>query len=388
MRLTDMVVKNLPLPTTGQQDYRDESLPGFMCRVSQGGTKTFVLIHGMERRRTTIGRYPILGLADARAEAKRILAERTLSRHRPVRLRASVALPRFLAEKAGKNKASTLKITAGLIDNHRPRLLLKYLEDIRTDDVTEVTDKLLKKGQAGAAAHSFTAIRTFLRWCVKRRYLQHSPVEGLDKPGHDVSRERVLSDDELHTVWQAADELGSHFGTIVKLLILTGQRRSEIGGLRTDYIQYIQICLPKEITKNSRTHTFPIGSTALALISPRLHAAQNSKFLFSARGNEPAPFSGWSKSKKRLDARIAIARGSEQEPSPLPPWTLHDLRRTYATGLQKLGVKLEVIEALLNHVSGTRAGIVGVYQRHQYQEEMREAVERWETHLQSILARA
>ncbi len=142
--------------------------------------------------------------------------------------------------------------------------------------------------------------------------------------------------------------------------------------MRTDYVTDNQICLPSEITKNGRAHSFPIGASAAAILSSNITASTTS--IFPAKGKHDQPFNGWSKAKAQLDQKAQIA-----------PWTLHDLRRSYATGLQRLGVKLEVIEALLNHVSGTRAGIIGVYQRHHYQDEMREAVERWESHLRTIL---
>ena len=182
-------------------------------------------------------------------------------------------------------------------------------------------------------------------------------------------------------MWNAADQLGGAFCAIVKLLILTGQRRGEIGGLRTEYIRGNTICLPSELTKNKRTHTFPVGKMARSILS----TLPITGLLFPARGHAGSPFNGWSKAKAALNTKIAISRGSEGDPRPLPPWTLHDIRRTYATNLQRLSVKLEVIEALLNHVSGTRSGIVGVYQRHAYEAEMRAAVETFEDWFRRII---
>ena len=226
-----------------------------------------------------------------------------------------------------------------------------------------MTDALLKRVQPGAAKNAFTEIRTFLRWCVKRRYIEHSPIEGMDSPARLISRERVLSDDELRLVWQAAGN--SAFGSIVKLLILTGQRRSEIAGLRSDWLSDDGCTIPGNYTKNKRVHSFPMGALSGAVLSP-IYPSQ-AGLLFSARGQSSSPFNGWSKAKAQLDKQANIE-----------PWTLHDLRRTYATNLQRHGVRLEVIEALLNHVSGTRAGIVGVYNRHRYEPEMREAVGKYD----------
>ena len=379
MRLTEISLRNLPIPQRGQKSYGDETLPGFSCRVSQGGTRTFVLMHGRDRQLTTIGRYPVISLAEARAEAKRLLAEQTLGKRRPVRVAASEALTRFLGEQTQKNSAGTVKQTEALLRNHFPKLLLKSLEDVTTDDVTRVTDKLLEKEQPGAANHAFTAARTFLRWCVRRRYLQHSPIEGIELPAKAASRERVLTDDELKAVWSGARHIGYPFGTIVQLLILTGQRRTEIGSLQAGYLVDDTISLPHGTTKNKKGHSFPIGSLVKAALNtvPDLASLTSDAFLFPAQGHREAPFRGWSKSKVRLDTKAKIQ-----------PWTLHDLRRTFATNLQKLGVRLEVIEGLLNHVSGTRAGIVGIYQRHNFLPEMRVAIELWEKHLQTLIATA
>jgi integrase len=219
----------------------------------------------------------------------------------------------------------TVRDTERLLRNHFPKVLDKNLEEVTTDDVTVVTDRLLKKGQAGAANHSFTAIRTFLRWCVKRRYIYHSPIEGIERPAKAASRERVLTDEELRTVWQAADGLGGHFGAIVKLLILTGQRRTEIGHLQASYVTEHQICLPKEITKNNRQHPFPIGALSAAILSSNI--TSSTTVIFPARGKPDQPFNGRSKSKLLFDQKAKIA-----------PGTLHDLRRTYATNLQRLGI--------------------------------------------------
>jgi integrase len=134
------------------------------------------------------------------------------------------------------------------------------------------------------------------------------------------------------------------------------------------------ICIPSTHTKNKRSHTFPIGSMCLSLLT-QCSTKDTTSYLFPARGskNSPKPFNGWSKAKAQLDKKVG-----DKLSLPLQPWTLHDLRRTFATNLQRLSIKLEVIEALLNHVSGTRAGITGVYQRHRYEAEMREAANSYE----------
>lgn len=371
LRLTDIVIRNLPPPPQGAKVYPDDQLDGFGIRVSQGGTKAFVLSYGRSRERMTIGRYPVLSLADARAEAKRILAERTLGKHRPARMSFDDALNQFVASHLKvKTREITAKGTEALIRNHFPRLKGRFLEDIRVQDITRSTDALLSDGKQGAAAHAHTAIGTLLRWCVRRRYLHHNPIEGIDKPAKPGVRERVLTDDELRQIIVAAP-VGTFYGNFVHMLILTGQRRSEIAGLHADWVDRTarQITLPKAITKNNREHVFPYGDWVAEVLTN----LPKEGFLFPARGRD-APFSGFSAGKRRIDRECAIEQ-----------WTLHDLRRTLATGWQRLGIRIEVTEAMLNHVSGTRAGIVGIYQRHTYLEEMRAAQAQWEKHVAALI---
>ena len=169
-------------------------------------------------------------------------------------------------------------------------------------------------------------------------------------------------------MWIASDD----FGGIVKPLILTGQRRGETAALQSSWIKADTITLPKEITKNGREHTFPIGTMAASILAE--HSTSGSLFL--ARWKQ-TNFSGWSKSKAALDKLSGVSG-----------WTLHDLRRTFATNLAALGTPIHVTERLLNHVSGTQSGIVAVYQRHSYMPEMRKAVEAWERHLRALVERA
>jgi hypothetical protein len=153
MRLTDITVRTLPTPPSGAKIHHDDSLTGFGVRVTSTGVKSFVLTYGVNRDRITIGRYSIIGLAEARAEAKRILAEQTLGKHRPVRLKASETLSRFLVEQTEKNRAITVRYTEALIRNHFPRVLNKTLEDVRTDDVTGVNAGAKMHRRAGVRIH-------------------------------------------------------------------------------------------------------------------------------------------------------------------------------------------------------------------------------------------
>jgi integrase len=385
-KFSDIGLRNLPLPAAGQADYWDQSFPGgcFGCRVSQGGTKTFVV--KKNNRRISIGRFPILSLADARAEAKRILAEQTLGKTRPAAVSYEHARRLFLEDVQARTKRKT---------HYEYERLLKRLTfsgSLAQFTSAEFERRLKKFSSPSERDHLRVAAKVFFNWCIKRKYLAENPAAGAE-PVKSTSRSRVLTDDELKCIWQACEQLGrgnldvavrepgnqksssappslpANFATIVKLLILTGQRRSEIASLQRTWIKKNEITLPPEITKNGREHTFPLGSMSIAIASPMLTSAKpmKSAFLFPAKGNPTQPFNGWSKAKAALDAVSGVT-----------DWTLHDLRRTFATIHARIGTPIHVTERLLNHISGTQAGIVSVYQKHTYLPEMRKAMEAYE----------
>jgi integrase len=183
------------------------------------------------------------------------------------------------------------------------------------------------------------------------------------------SRSRILTDDELVKVWNAGEGM---FGDIVRLCILTGQRRSEIAQLTADMIEGDCVRFPPALTKNRREHLFPIGTIAQALIAQ----LPTEGYLFPARrmSREPTTvYNAWTKDKAVLD-KASGATG----------WVLHDLRRTLVSSWAALGIRIEVTEKYINHISGTHGGIVGIYQRHTFLPEMREAVEKWEGHLSRL----
>lgn len=371
MKLTEITVRNLKAPERGVKVYSDDTLTGFGVRCSQGGSKSFVLtLPDDARRRVTLGKVGVVGLAEARALAKQMLAEATLGRHRPLDKTFAAALEEFIETRKAKNRAKTAHETERLLKLYFRSLHSKNLAEIRAHHVTDITDALARRGLQSTAAHAHTAAHTFLRFCAQRQYVLSNPIADLEKPAAPKARERVLTDGELRAVWEAAEKTGHPFGNIVKLLILTGQRRSEVALLRRNWIAIGAgaASLPKEYTKNKRDHTFPIGALGSELLAALMSRSPSVvQPLFSSPTDCTKPFTGWSKAKARFDSKAQIG-----------PWTLHDLRRTYATNLQRLGVKTEVIEALLNHVSGTRAGIVGTYQRHHWWDEMVDAVSRYE----------
>jgi integrase len=202
-------------------------------------------------------------------------------------------------------------------------------------------------------------------------YISVNPMMYLPKPAAERKRDRVLSDDELSRVWTAAEELGWPHGVAIQLLILTGARRQEIAELTRAEVKGDIVELSGSRTKNGQPHIIPLSSPALRIIESVPRVA-GSEFLFTTQGKKP--ITSWAFIKKNLDAKLRLTE-----------WHLHDLRRTVATGLQKLKTPLEVTESILGHTSGSRGGIVGVYQRYDYAAEKRAALEAWGAHVMALV---
>lgn len=362
MRLTDISIRALKPPERGQKTHFDDGLTGFGVRVSQGGTKTFVLMHGADRKLTSIGRVGIVSLAQARQKAKRLLAEQMLGIRAEESATFQEALDAFLASCEGRIRPRTVYDYRRLLNRHFGRFAKRRLSAIPKSEFVEAVDRL--KGTPVEQNHAFAAGRTFFRYCVSHGLLTQSPFEAMKLPARIRTRDRTLDPQELAAVYRAAEEIGYPFGTIVQLLILTGERKGEIAALEWGWIGDDAITIPKTVAKNHREHTFPIGSIVRSVLA---NVPKNDSRLFTVYN--------WDSKTNDLRARAGI-----------PHFVLHDLRRSYASGMASLGVAPHVVERLLNHVSGTVSGVAAVYNRYTYAAEMREAVTAWERRLEKLLA--
>ena len=246
------------------------------------------------------------------------------------------------------------------------------MPEISRRDVLDVLDRVVDNGAPIAANRVFSAIRKFSNWCVQRDIIAASPCAGVKPPTVERSRDRVLTDDELRRIWHAADKIGPPFGDMVKMLLLTGQRRDEAARMQWNEIDFERRLwtLPAARVKNDKPHEVPLSNAAIELLNslPRIVG----DYVFTTTGQTPA--SGYSKGKRRLDALVP----------DMPPWRLHDLRRSVASGLARLGINLPVIEKVLNHTSGSFAGIVSVYQHHTFAAEKRAALDAWGRHVEGL----
>lgn len=374
--LTNLAVRTAAPPPLGTVTLWDASLKNFGLRISQGGTKTWIVLVASGRRHS-IGHYPAISLADARKEARRILAEKELGRVRPTRTAFDDAVQSFLADAGTRCRPRTVR------DYTR---LLKHLSFGRTA-LAEIAPRIILKQltplPVSEKHHAFTAARAFFRWCVQQHLIDRSPVENIVTPQNGKPRERVLTEQELTSLLRLLSASRSDFNPfyrIVELLILTGQRRGEIAALQWEWIneQERSITFPSTITKNGRTHTIPYGDIAGGILAanPRMEGCP---YVFPAarkRNEKTTVFNGWGKPKAALDMACGVT-----------DWTLHDLRRTYSSTMAYLGVPQVVVEKLLNHVSGgTLSPIASVYNRHAYMNEMRDAVLRYEAYLTTLIA--
>jgi integrase len=240
----------------------------------------------------------------------------------------------------------------------------RSLRSISKKDVIAFIDKALKRGPS-AGVTAWKVAKAFFTWCEAREDDVASPARSIRKPAKEKFRDRVLDDNELKLTWEAADAEGGAAGALVKLLMLSGARRNEITELARDEIKEEAIELPGKRTKNGLPHTIPITPMIRQVFDL---LPTTGKFLLNGADR---PFGDHSGAKEKIAPTIQ-------------PWTLHDLRRSFASGLQRLGVAPHIIELALNHRSGTFSGVAGIYQRHRYAREVRNAFELWSQHIEAL----
>jgi integrase len=382
VRLTQEVVDGFTLPK-GKNDgfIWDMELENFGVRARRGVDgvrKTYVVqyrAHGRTRRHTLpLARF---ALPKAREAARRILAKVTLghdpqAEKRAKRLWASrtfaAAVALYLADKTGRPgtlRASKLYLTGPYF---KP-LHATGISEIKRADLAEQLTAIAHDHSAITAHNARQAASALFAWAVAEGWIEHNPMIGLRKTSRPASRSRVLSHTELAAIWHACAD--DDYGRIVRLLILLGSRRQEIGGMRWDELNPDTgvWTLPASRSKNGRPHTVTLPPLARAIIAGI--PGNDGDFLFGKRG---VGFMAWSAPKRALDQRLGVA-----------PWRLHDLRRTVATLMaDDLHVEPHLIEAVLNHYDGHRRGVAGIYNRATYECGIRITLERWQQHVLAL----
>jgi integrase len=389
-------------PTAGRREIPDSVCPGLYFVVQSSGAKSWAVRYRFAGKpcKVTLGEYPKIPLTesdearkarlaknsksdapDARGVARTILAAVATGRNpaaekKEARRLNSTGLPdadliktvwdeyveRHLDTNLKESSADRFK---SLFEKHiLPQWKSKQIREITKRDVLNAVDEAGKRGPY-AANSTVTVLSAFFNWCLGRDMIAVSPVQGVKKPSPELSRERVLTDEEIKAFWKGCDKIGFVFGPMFQMLLLTGARRNEVAEMTRRELDLGNRIwtIPAARTKNSAEHKIYLSDAALTLIKsvPRT----KSKFVFSITGSSPS--SGFSKAKRNLDKATP----------GLAAYRLHDLRRTAATGMARLGIQLIVVEKALNHVSGSFAGIVSTYQRHTYAEETKAAFVAW-----------
>jgi integrase len=401
MKLTKDEIANLKLKGKEKDKiYFDEEIPGFGIRIRVGGKRTWVVQyrHGGETRRISLGSVKVLGPEMARKAAKERLAEVTLGRD-PQREKAEAranaetilgsVVGAYLKFKEKTVRESTFAETRRYLTEHWKTLNRLPIQEVARRNVAMRLNEISEQNGSVAAARARVALSGMFTWAVREGIAETNPVVSTNKPREPQSRDRVLTDAELAEIWASLRD--DDYGRIVKLALLTGARREEIGGLTWQELDLdrVELNLGPQRTKNGRPLLIPLSHIALSIIRavPRREGREH---LF---GEGAGAFSGWSKAKTALDRRIverrkALARAAgraNKGAQPLPAWRFHDLRRTVATRMADLGIQPHIIEACLNHVSGSKAGVAGVYNRSLYVAEKRAALEKWGRHIQTII---
>lgn len=439
-KLTDFTVDKIKPPAAGREDHWDALLPGFGLRVSCSGTKSWlamvriIRLGEWKQTRLTLGRYPALSLADAREKAREAIAlaqarkdPRGLCKEEERKLDDAtrhtygVVRERYIAflRKRGKRSAGQIesvlkakRLTA--IWETRP------VTDIPRREVIAMLKAIDGAGTPIAANRTLTYLRSMMNWAAKHDSAEFDyefstvPTDHVAAPAVEVKRDRYLTEEEIKLAWPAFDAAGL-FSPIFKLLLLTGQRLREIGEMRrselnldSDTSPPVWI-IPASRTKNGRAHIVPLSSLAVSLLRsiPNL-----GDVVFTTTGNTPV--SGYSNAKEKVDAAIVAAldknpvleafiglrevvkireertkrRLTKEEKEALvnKVWVVHDLRRTFATHSAELGISLDVVELCLNHASGARSGVAGIYNRSKLLPERRAAMDRWASHVETLIS--
>lgn len=375
--LSALGVERVKPPKQGTMEIFDLGYPGLALRVGHGGAKSFEVFYRANGKlvRKSLGRWPEISLAQAR-ETWRKTREAVARGETPQRegtktsvMRFENAVEEWLRRDQSDNK-SFYQVTRGVEAHLKPAWQGKAIDKITKADVIALLDGIMDSGSESMARKVQAYVNRFFAWTIERDLLQINPTAGMPRVGSNKSRDRVLTDQELAAVWRATPEIGL-FGMVTRLLVLTGARREEIAQLRWSEIEGDTITLERSRTKNGGPHLIPLSSPAKQLLAS-MPKIGDSDFIFTIDGKKP--ISAWSQPKIKLDNVSGVTN-----------WRIHDLRRTVATGCQKLGVTLQVVEAILGHTSGSRGGIIGVYQRHNYAEEKRATLEQWGAHVMRLV---
>jgi integrase len=363
--LTDLSVKALK-GTDRYVSYMDTKTRGFGVRVGLN-SKTWIVVRGRNRERLTVGRYPDLSLSDARAEAKRLLSSEPVAK--PILMTFAEARELYLVEHFRGSTTRWPYLVRRMLTRHFKALDSKQLSAITDVDIKRELDKIAHT--PGEQLHAFRSIRACFKWCTRppRRFVRHSPMEGYEAPSRQRKGTRILSDDELKAVWNAAGD-GSR--SVFRLLILWGTRNAETVGIERKWAKDGVLIIPGASTKNGRDHGIPLLPLAQSVLDARPDAGP---YFFQGRYSFDDPLSPGSLNfmKREIQAETGTSN-----------WQIRDIRRTFRSNMARLKVPREICEVLINHAPPV---LDEIYDRYDRLEEKREALEKYEAFMLGLLGR-
>lgn len=406
MRLTKTAVEAAAPGLVDRFEW-DDRLPGFGLKITPKGRRTYVVQYRpagrSQTRRMTLGAHGAPWTTEKARDAAQELLLRVRNGEDPVETaraaRAAVDAAKAAADESRFETVLTSFITLYARPKNRrwrdaQRIIMfdalpawegRTIASITRRDVIELIDCVRGRSPSSARA-LYAQLRRMFGWCVERMLIEHSPCTGMRGPPPVTSRDRWLTDGEVRLLWRSLEAEGGPFEPLFKLLLLTGQRREEVTGMHWSEVDLErgEWVIPRERSKNAAAHAVDLSPLAVKILRtlPRSHA-----LVFTTTGF--TPLSNHAKARQRFQARMQQLRSADAAAQglasdPLRPWTVHDLRRTAATGMAALGVAPHVIEAVLNHRSGARGGLVAVYQHYQHRAERKLALERWSAHMAEL----
>lgn len=406
-QLSDYGIQRLAKPPKGERREKfDRSAPGLALRITDNGTKSWSVYyrHDGRHQRMTLGEWH--GHLEGDGDSQRVVVTgmgvteaRTLARKVKDQAKAGIdpkmarEIERAEARAQIEARAAALMTFGRVAEKYIDlecaklkrgqetesiirRVLMPEWEQrpimlLRPRDANSIINGLIKAGKPSAGYRAYETIKRVFNWALDADEIDDNPMARLKRPFKKEPRDRDLKDDEIKAVWAGAEEMAYPFGPLYQVLLLTGQRLSEVAGMRWSEIgpDKAEWTIPKERAKNNVAHIVPLSSSVMAILKalPRFAAGD---FVFTTTSGR-RPVSGFSKTKERFDEKVKIE-----------PWRVHDLRRTCRTGLAKLSVGQEIAERVLNHIP---AQLVRTYDRHDYLDEKRDALERWGRHVESVV---
>jgi len=421
---TQLAVEKLKPPTIGRTIYWDKLVPGFGLRLSaprpgsREGRKTWIAMYRVAGKPVmetlgTLAQIPKVDrareaarasflraraggdpIAERRAEVVRKATEAAaaeVAAQQAVTGRFAAVADRYMREHVERNCATSLiKETQRILDRDvKPRWGERSTGEITKSDVNDLLDVIAgkrdrkRRGVEGGAAvqanRTLTRLKTLFRWAISKDLIATDPTAGVRKAIKEIPRDRYLDDEEIRLFWAGCDGLGQPFGSLLKTLLLTAQRRDEVGEMQWSELDFAACTwtIPGTRAKNGKAHIVHLSEMAIEVLKAMLRLAgvdsRSSPYVFTTTGR--APVSGYSKIKDRLDRHMT---GSA-------PWILHDLRRTATTGMAKLNVAPHIVDKILNHTAGTIRGVAATYNRFDYLPERKAALEAWSQHVADLV---